>query len=279
MNSRVSLVIGVCVLALGVGYGGWLTWDHYSTTRRATSLKQMLIDRPLSHLGIVMDGNRRWALKNGYKPWIGHRHGVEPLKTAVKFCIKMGIPHLTVYALSLENLQRPEEELAFLFDVLAKEIAGRELESLIQNGVKIRFVGDRAQFPPQLIATIDDIEEKSKHNQTLSLNLLFCYGGKQEILQAVKKLCAEQTVLSENYQTAEQRFTEQQFDAALWSHDIPAVDLLIRTGGEHRISNFLLFKVAYSEICFLDCYWPDLVERDLVNAVSHFMQTQRRFGK
>jgi undecaprenyl diphosphate synthase len=274
MNSRVSLMIGACVVALGITYGGWLAWKTYSTARRAAYLQHTLANRPLNHLGIIMDGNRRWALKNGYKPWIGHRQGVEPLKTAIKFCIKMGIPHLTVYALSLENLQRPPEELAFLFDVLAKEIAGRELENLVQNGVKISFVGDRAQFPPQLITTINDIEEKSKHNQTLSLNLLFCYGGKQEILQAVRTLCAEQTTLSEDYQTA-----EQQFDAALWSHNIPPVDLLIRTGGEHRISNFLLFKVAYSEICFLDCYWPNLVERDLVNAVSNFLQAQRRFGK
>jgi len=272
--SRRTVILSALVVILGAFFSGWLVWNRYSVKRQAACLKRVLAEHPLNHLGIIMDGNRRWARRNGYKSWIGHQYGVEPLKAAVKFCLEMGIKHLTVYALSLENLQRPADELSFLFDILAQEIAGKELQSLKEHGVKIRFIGDRRYFPEKLIPLIEDIQEKTKDNDTLFLNLLFCYGGKQEIVQAARKLCSEKVILPEDDQAA-----EKIFDKALWSYDIPPVDLLIRTGGEHRISNFLLFKIAYSEICFLTCYWPDLVERDLVDAVLCFTKSQRRFGK
>jgi len=259
---------------LGSLFLGWYVWRRQECHQRAELLGKALQEKPLVHLGIVMDGNRRWARNNGYKPWIGHRHGVKPLKTAVKFCCEYGISHLTVYTLSIENLQRPADELSFLFDVLAEEIASTELDALVQQGVRVRFVGDRRRFPERLTSLIKDVEEKTAHNNLLYLNLLFCYGGKQEIIDAMRTLCDQGAQIPLDDKEAEMVIEE-----VLWSKGIPPIDLLIRTGGEQRISNFFLFKIPYSEIFFLNCYWPDIVKDDLVNAALRFTQAQRRYGR
>jgi len=238
-------------------------------------LTSELMKHPLQHLGIIMDGNRRWARANGHKPWIGHRQGIEPVKTAIEFCLHYGIKHLSLYVFSLENFQRPPEELDFLFNVLTRGIPSKKFEELYQSGVRVRFVGDRSKFPPQLVNTILEVETKTATHDKLNLNLLFCYGGQQEIVAGVKRLCDE---LVQQGETSE-AITEERLEGCLWSSGIPSADLIIRTGKVARLSNFLLFKAAYSEFYFLDCFWPEVTERHLVDAVRHYVICKRNFGK
>lgn len=236
--------------------------------------KDALSHCSIKHLGIIMDGNRRWARKNGFKPWIGHQHGVAPVKVTINFCLLHKIPYVTLYAFSLENFKRPQEELHYLFDVLAQELAHKELNTLFEKGVRVTFVGDRNQFPAQLQETIKTIEEKTAQNSTLFLNILFCYGGQQEIIAATKKIAqhvAHGLLKPEN-------ITSEIFEEHLWLGKIPSPDLVIRTGGAKRLSNFLTYQSAYSELIFLDCYWPELTDNDLIAAVNEYETVRRNFG-
>lgn len=234
-----------------------------------------LSEKPLKHLGVIMDGNRRWAKKNGLKPWLGHRKGVEPVRETVRFCLANNIPFLTLYVFSLENLQRPQEELSYLFDVLATEIASKELHDLCKNGVRVNFIGDREKFPVQLHDVIQDLEQKTINGAALTLNLLFCYGGQQEIISGIKAFAHDY----KNGTTTLEELTPQTFKNYLWSNNSPAPELVIRTGGDHRLSNFLLFQAAYSELYFLDCYWPEIEQTDLADAVRYYIGCKRNFGK
>lgn len=228
----------------------------------------------ISHLGIIMDGNRRWARRSGIAPWLGHRKGVDPVKTVIKFCLKYKIPYLTLYAFSLENFKRPQQELDFLFNTLAKEIASDELDELFKQGVRVKFAGDQSLFPAQLIPVIKDVEHKTKDGQNLVLTILFCYGGQQEIIHAVRAIAdAVKSGMLESDAITRESFTE-----FLWTGNIPSPDLIIRTGGMKRLSNFLPYQSAYSELYFLDTYWPDITEQDLNQAVGTFEQRARTFG-
>ena len=239
-----------------------------------TDICEILQQLPIQHLGIIMDGNRRWACKQGFKPWIGHRHGIKPLKMSVEFCLKHTIPYLTVYALSLENLNRPEEELNYLFDVLAPEVLEQELKKLGELGVKVRFIGDRNRFPVRLRERIAHVEQSTEHNTRLLFTWLFCYGGQQETVAAAQALCAE--ILSGG-ETAE-AITKERFEKHLWSFGVPQPDLIVRTGYVSRLSNFLSYASAYSELYFLNKYWPEVTEQDLNGAIRFFAQEKRTFG-
>lgn len=229
---------------------------------RIESLKPLLAQKPLKHLGIIMDGNRRWAKKQGLKPWIGHKEGVNPIKETLSFCQEHGIKELTLYVLSLDNLKRPQEELSYLFDVLAQEIASKEFEGLVKRGIRVRFIGDRTKFPAQLVPLIEDIEAQSAANQHVNLNLLFCYGGTYEI-EAAAAACGGDP---------------EKFQASLWSRDIPPLDLIIRTGGCKRLSNYLPIQSTYAELYFSDRLWPELTKKDLHEAVRFFVEAKRNFG-
>lgn len=267
LKALIPLIVALLVLAIIA--------LRYATRRSdATKVVAVLRERPLKSLGIIMDGNRRWARKQGFKPWIGHKEGVAPLKTTVKFCLEHDIPSLTLFVFSLENFKRSAEELHFLFDVLAQEVAGKEFQELHENGVKIRFIGDRIQFPAQLIPLIEDIELKTLHNTKLSLNLLFCYGGQQEVVAATQEI-ARKVARRELRADA---VTAADFEAALWTAGIPPFDLIIRTGYEKRISGFGLYKSAYSELYFMDCYWPEVTEQHLIDAVLSYARRERRHG-
>lgn len=228
----------------------------------------------LKHIGIIMDGNRRWAKKQGFKPWIGHKQGVEPIKETIAFCLENNIPYLTLYAFSLENFNRPPEELHYLFDVLAKELAGETFKQLADKEVHVSFMGDRALFPAHLVTLIEDIEAKTRTHTKLHLSILFCYGGQQEIVSATKKICS---ALNEGTLTLAD-VNEKTFSSFLWTGDTPAPDLIIRTGGMKRLSNFLTYQSAYSEFIFLDCYWPELTRKELEVALKEFTHRQRNFG-
>jgi len=255
-------------------YGAWFYY-RYTHYNKLLESQEMLQDKRIKHLGIIMDGNRRWAKSHGYKPWIGHKKGVEPVRTTLEFCIKNKIPNLTLYVFSLENFNRPQEELSYLFDVLAQQIADQELDKLFKEGIKVRFIGERSLFPEKLKPIIEDIENKTQHGTKLTLNLLFCYGGQQEIVAAVKKIaqqCTNGTLMPEE-------ITPELFANHLWSGPVPPPDLIIRTAGDQRLSNFLTWSSAYSELCFLPCFWPEITEDILAQTTANYYHRKRTFGR
>lgn len=272
MKKQTLFIIVSFIAALLLGFSWFI---HTPKTFTAHDLSKQFEEKPLKHLGIIMDGNRRWAKQHGYKPWIGHERGVDPIKTTVKFCIKYHVPNLTLYVFSLENFKRPQQEISFLFDILAQKVASEEFETLYKEGVKLQFVGDRTLFPANLVSLINDIERKTKDNTKLTLSLLFCYGGQQELVAGVQKLCSQVQAGA----LAPQAITYEVLVNALWSNTLPPLDLVIRTAGDQRLSNFLPLQAGYSELYFLPCYWPEVTEKELEEAALYYLNHDRRFGK
>jgi undecaprenyl diphosphate synthase len=228
----------------------------------------------VKHLACIMDGNRRWAKKYSTFAWEGHREGVKAAQRAVDFCLEQQIPYLSLYTFSLENFNRPKEELHFLFSVIMHEFKERVLNESITKGVRISFIGDTARFPKSVLPIVREIEEASQHCTKLHVQLLFCYGGRQEIVHGVR-------MAIDKIQTGElaiEDLDEHSFQAMLWSGSVPPPDLIIRTGGVQRLSNFLLFQAAYSEFFFLDCFWPEINQTVLTDIMQSFKQRQRNFG-
>jgi undecaprenyl diphosphate synthase len=263
-----KIIVGLVSSCIGLT----LAWYVYSYWHE----KHNSFSKPptLNHLGIILDGNRRWARKAGLKAWFGHRKGVDPVKMTIKFCLNYKIPYLTLYAFSLENFKRPQEELDFLFNILAKEIASNELNALFKEGVKVTFAGDRHVFPQQLITLINDIESQTKEGKNLNLTILFCYGGQQEILQGIQTIAH----LVKKGELSPEDISIKTFKECLWTGNIPDPDLIIRTGGMMRLSNFLAFQSAYSELFFTDLYWPEFTESELIKAINSFAERTRNFG-
>ena len=223
-------------------------------------------ERP-AHIAIVMDGNGRWA-KRRFMPRIaGHRQGVEALRRCVRLCVERGIAVLTVFAFSSENWQRPQDEVSGLMKLMATALL-REVQPLHEAGVAIRFVGDRMGISPSLLRNVQEAEALTAGNDKLLLNVCFNYGGRWDMLQAAQRVV-----------DAGQTLTEANVSQALATAHVPDPDLLIRTGGERRISNFLLWQCAYSELYFSDCLWPDFDAAQLDAALLDFAGRQRRFGK
>ena len=230
----------------------------------------------MQHIAMIMDGNRRWAQKNKLRAiFHGHRKGIDSITTAVKFCLNHGVKHLSLFTFSLENFRRPEEEKHFLFGQLATEAMKTHLPKLIEQGVRIRFIGDRTLFPQQMDNFIETCETQTQHNNRLSLNFMFCYGGQQELIYATKQVAHKVKA----GQLSADDIDEHTLRGEFWLTDTPDPDLIIRTGGRARLSNFLLFQGAYSEWKFLDCYWPEITEDILLQCVSDFSAIQRNFGK
>ncbi len=227
----------------------------------------------VKHVAIQMDGNRRWAKKQGLKLFYGHGEGVKTIERVIDFCIARDISYLSLYTLSLENLKRSAEELQYLLDLLVNE-GKRHLIQAVEKGARIKFIGDKSRYPEQSREAIAEIEEKTKHGSKLQVNLLFCYGGQQEIVQATRALIAK--VQAGELKVEE--LNEQLFSDHLWTAGIPAPDLYIKTGGRQRLSNFLLYQSAYSELYFLDCLWPEVQASHLAEAVAYYDGCQRNFG-
>lgn len=223
----------------------------------------------LQHIAIIMDGNRRWAKENNLPSAIGHKKGVESLKTAVKSCHKFGIKYLTVYAFSTENWNRNPEEVNFLMELLAHTIKN-ELKELYDNGVVISFIGDLTKLNKKLQKILNDAVEKTKNNSGVRLQIAFNYGARDEMVNAVKK------IISKGYK--EEDITEELITNSLYTNNIPDPDLLIRTGGEMRVSNYLLWQIAYSELLITSQYWPEFDEKSISNAIIEFKNRQRRYG-
>lgn len=228
----------------------------------------------MQHLAIVPDGNRRWAKQHKLETVLGHKTGMDTVKHALAVCLENKIKYLSFYTFSLENFKREEAEKSYLFSMLAKGFT-QELPTLIEHGIKVRFIGDRSFFPPVLESVIDDVETATAQCDDLHLNLLFCYGGKSELVHAARAL-ARQVSLG---QLDPDAIDETMLGDALWTKGIPDPDLIIRTGGAIRLSNLLLFQAAYSELMFLDCYWPEVTKERLQQCITDFAGIKRNFGK
>ncbi|MFH1714273.1 MAG: polyprenyl diphosphate synthase [Candidatus Nealsonbacteria bacterium] len=220
------------------------------------------MDKISIHLGIIMDGNRRWAEKHGLPAIRGHEAGLEALKKIVKHCQKRDIEVLTVFAFSTENWQRSEEEVGFLMNLCQKAI-NNDFKKLAEDGIKIRVIGEKHMLPRKLADSIIEIEKSTKNNSGMILNIALSYGGRAEIVSAVNKIQSKE-------------ITEADITKNLQA---PDVDFLIRTGKEYRISNFLLWQSAYAELYFSSKYWPDFTEEDLDMALNNFASRNSRHGK
>lgn len=214
-----------------------------------------------------MDGNGRWAKRRFLPRLAGHKQGVDALRRCAQACAQRGVAVLTVFAFSSENWNRPDDEVSGLMELLAKALA-REVPQLHKDGVRLHFVGDRSRLAPKVRAGLTEAETVTAGNARLVLNVCFNYGGRWDIAQAAAQLAARQEPI-----------TEASLNAALALAHVPDPDLLVRTGGEMRLSNFLLWQAAYSEMVFSDRFWPDFDEAALDEAIAAYGARQRRFGK
>ncbi|MGA9604758.1 MAG: isoprenyl transferase [Methyloceanibacter sp.] len=231
-------------------------------------------DRPVArHIAIIMDGNGRWAAERGLPRAEGHRQGVESVRRTVNAAQGLGITHLTLFSFSSENWARPRQEINDLFGLLRRFIR-RDLADLHKNGVKIRVIGTRAGLERDLLRLIDDAVELTKDNTALNLTIAFNYGARDEIARAAQRIAEDVA----NGLLAPAEVTQERFATYLDTADLPDPDLLIRTSGELRLSNFLLWQVAYSEFVFVDCYWPDFSREQLEAALAEYQRRNRRFG-
>ena len=226
------------------------------------------------HLAIIMDGNGRWAKKQGLLRAYGHEKGVQTVRQVVEYCVEHRIPYITLFAFSTENWKRPALEVKALMELLVKFLK-KEVDNLHKNNVRLKTIGNLDRFPPKpreaLLASID----KLKNNTGLTLTLALNYGAREEILTAIKEIAAkvkEGTLIANT-------ITETTLQKHLYTYDLPDVDLLIRTSGEERISNFLLWQIAYAELYFTEVLWPDFTKKHLEEALSNYQNRERRFGK
>ena len=222
------------------------------------------------HLGLILDGNRRWAKAKGLPVMEGHRRGFSTLKDIVKLVHDKGIDYLSVYAFSTENWQRSADEVRNLMKLFLW-IAKHETKELHENGIRFRVIGSRLRLGKSLVKAIHDAEELTKDNTRGTLLVCLDYGGQQEIVEAVKRLAAEGVKPAD--------ITVESISAHLYEPDVPPVDLIIRTSGEERISNFMLWRAAYSELIFTPVMWPDFDEAELDRALDVYATRTRRFGK
>jgi undecaprenyl diphosphate synthase len=238
------------------------------------AVKELAKNNIPEHVAIIMDGNGRWALKRKLPRSVGHSAGAEALKEIITVCIELGIKFLTVYSFSTENWQRPPDEVEFLFNLFVEKLE-EELESMHKNGIRVKLIGKKEGVPPYVLEAFEDAEKKTSDNSKLILNMAFNYGGRQEIIEAVKKINKE--VLKTNISIEE--INEENFNNFLYTEGCPYPDFLIRTGGEYRVSNFLLWQIAYTEFYFVKTLWPDFDRACLLKAIYYYQQRKRRFGR
>lgn len=238
------------------------------------NIKDIVKNTNFQHVAIIMDGNRRWAKKRMLPSAAGHKKGVDALRATLKACVKFGIKYLTVYAFSTENWKRDKEEVEFLMSLLAKTIVN-EVPEFIENDVRLNFIGDRKSLSKEIVDVLEYGEKKTADCKTLNLQIAFNYGARMELTNAVKEICKK----VKNGEILPDNIDENLISKSLYTADIPDPDLLIRTGGEKRISNYLLWQCAYTEIYVTDLFWPEFDEKALADAILEFNSRNRRFGK
>ena len=231
-------------------------------------------DTKLQHIAVIMDGNRRWAKERNFPSAFGHKKGVDALKKTMRACDDFGVKYLTVYAFSTENWNRKQEEVDFLMDLLGQTIKN-ELKEMHENGVVINFIGDLTKLSKKLQEILAHAVEVTKDNTGVHLQIAFNYGSRDEIVHAVKEIAQK----VQNGEEKLENITEDLISNHLYTKNIPDPDLLIRTGGEMRVSNYLLWQIAYSEFVVTKMLWPDFDKNALANAIEEFHSRQRRYGK
>ncbi|MBC5840080.1 MAG: isoprenyl transferase [Flavobacteriaceae bacterium] len=226
------------------------------------------------HLAIIMDGNGRWAKQQGLLRAFGHENGTKSVKTIIETCAKLGIKNLTLYAFSSENWNRPKLEVDTLMKILIKSLK-KELVTLQKNQIKLNAIGNLSKMPEKAQVELLDVIEKTKDNTHMTLTLALSYGSREELVNAVKSISDK----VKNNIISIDAIDDSIINEHLYTQNLPDVDLLIRTSGEHRISNFLLWQIAYAELYFTDVLWPDFKEQNLYEAIISYQKRERRFGK
>ena len=229
------------------------------------------------HVSLIMDGNGRWAKERGQERVFGHFEGVESVRACVEAAVETGVKYLSIYAFSEENWSRPQAEVDALMELMVKAMAA-EMEKLDRNGVRFRVIGNRERLAPSLNEVIDSCEAKTASNDTLTLIVMLSYSGKWDILQAAKKMAAE-AVSSPQKREEIMKMDVDGFDRYLATAGIPDPDLIVRTSGENRLSNYFLWQGAYSEFLFVDTLWPDFRKDEFRSALEVYAKRDRRYGK
>ncbi|ADX67817.1 Undecaprenyl pyrophosphate synthase [Weeksella virosa] len=251
--------------------------DHHVTVinkKMESKIDQIDRKRVPQHIAIIMDGNGRWAKKTGHERTFGHKNALKAVRAAIEACRELGIPYLTLYAFSSENWNRPKLEVSLLMTLLAQTIQ-KEIKELHQNNVRLNVIGNVERLPQATLKELKKGLELTQNNTGSTLTLALSYGSKEEILSATKSI-------AQSYKNGEislEEIDEQLFEQHLYTRHLPMVDLMIRTSGEERISNFLLWQIAYAELYFTDTLWPDFTHENLYEAVLNYQGRERRFGK
>jgi undecaprenyl diphosphate synthase len=230
------------------------------------------------HVAIIMDGNGRWATKRFLPRVAGHGKGVEAVRAVVEACVVRGVEYLTLFAFSSENWRRPADEVSLLMRLFVVALE-REVSKMHANGIRLKVVGDLSRFDAKLQQMIDSAERKTAGNTTLTVTICANYGGRWDVMQAVQKMMAARSAAGAGAAQDPAAFSEDELAQYLAMAYAPEPDLFIRTGGEQRISNFLLWQLAYSELYFTDTYWPDFGADELDQAIASYQQRERRFGR
>jgi undecaprenyl diphosphate synthase len=243
--------------------------SRFRTLRRLSPVREPDLPEVAGSVAIILDGNGRWASRRGLPVAAGHRAGAKNVRRTVEAAIDLGVHDLSVFAFSTENWSRPQDEVSALMEIFAETIE-RELPDLVEQGVRVRFIGRRDRAPEELRRRMAAMEDRTELNARLNLWVAFDYGGRAELVQAARRIAESGVDPAE--------IDENVFAANLYAPELPDPDLLIRTSGELRISNFLLWQLAYSELVFCDKLWPDFDERDLRDALADYASRRRRFG-
>jgi len=226
------------------------------------------------HIAIIMDGNGRWAKKQGMLRAFGHENGTKSVRETVEACAELGIKHLTLYAFSTENWKRPKLEVDTLMKLLVSSLK-KEIKTLLDNKIKLKAIGNLESLPKKVYKELQEVIELTKDNTHMDLTLALSYGSREELLHAVKEI----SIKVKNNIISAENIDESVFNAHLYTQSLPDVDLLIRTSGEQRISNFLLWQIAYAELYFTPVLWPDFTKKHLNEAITEYQKRERRFGK
>jgi len=248
-------------------------WRGKETSKSSFSKEELMQHQIPEHIAVIMDGNGRWAKKRALPRVAGHHEGMKTVRKITKSANSLGVKVLTMYAFSTENWKRPKLEVDFLMK-LPEEFLGTFLPELMEENVQVRLMGNKSDLPAHTLRAVENAMEKTKDNTGLILNFALNYGGRDEILRAVKNAATD---IQDNKLTMEQ-LSEEVFSTYLFSNQLPDPDLLIRTSGEIRLSNFMLWQLAYAEFYFTDVLWPDFDENHLFEAISSYQQRGRRFG-
>ncbi len=238
------------------------------------NLEELDENKMPSHLAIIMDGNGRWAKKQGKLRVFGHENGVKTVRATVENCVKLKLKYLTLYTFSTENWKRPKIEIDTLMKLLVSSLK-RELKTFSENNIRLNAIGDIESLPKKANKELKEVMEKTRENTGMTLTLALSYGAREELKSAVKQISAK----VKNNIISIENIDETIINSHLYTHDLPDVDLLIRTSGEHRISNFLLWQIAYAELYFVEVFWPDFSSQHLAEAIKSYQNRERRFGK